>query len=131
MITVKDEVFCFILVFICLFVCLFVCKSQKSHGLVRGRLLSELTTYRVADCPEGEGLAHLCRLPSSDYRSAELLETAAASALLEPKALEKAFELGGGRGELRRTGRQDAGAVEKKASKAKKKKKKGGVGKRL
>lgn len=68
---------------------MFVFKSQKSHGLVREGVLS--VTYRVTDCPEGEGLAHLCRLPSSDYRSAELLETAAASALFEPKALEKAF----------------------------------------
>lgn len=79
----------------------------------------------MAECPEGEGLAHLCRLPSSDYRSAELLETAAASALFEPKALEKAFELGEGRGELRRTGRQDAGAVEKKML-LRQKKKRGG-----
>lgn len=99
------------------FVCFF--KSQKRHGLVRASAVSgagQTSTLApgVADCPEGEGLAHLCRLPSSDYRSAELLETAAASALFEPKALEKAFELGEGRGELRRTGRQDAGAVEKK-----------------
>lgn len=102
--------FCFSFVFF---------KSQKSRGLVRASAVSGVgqtstPAPMVADCPEGEGLAHLCRLPSSDYRSAELLETAAASALFQPKALEKAFELGEGRGELRRTGRQDAGAVEKK-----------------
>lgn len=77
-------------------------------------------------------MAHLSRLPSSDYRSAELLETAAASALFEPKALEKAFELG----EEEENSGELAGKMleqwKKNASKAKKKiKGGGGVGKRL
>lgn len=52
-------------------------KLQKSHGLVRGGALLELPgpptpAHRMADCLEQEGLAPLCRLPSSDNRSAEL-----------------------------------------------------------
>lgn len=50
--------------------------------------------YRVAEALSGrKGLAHGCRLPSSDSGSAELRHSAA-SALFEPKALEKAFKLG-------------------------------------